>query len=190
MIEAYESQDSSEKSAISLSERAILSLRGCRERAASWAQVDFSDPYGPTRAVAFLLGDEIQGDVWAGARGSQLLSSSSGRIGLARRLLSGEKLSIEDGARWCGFDRATSFSALFSKVAMTSPHKYCRQVKRVSFEVYPTVALATPLRNHPTFSFSLGCAGEGRGTRCEPAGACCVVASCWDVAQRSVPVRL
>lgn len=61
---------------------------------------------------------------------------SSERIELAKRLLASQDMSIEEIAHRCGYERATSFSALFTKLVGVSPRTW-RSVAKVAFDDDP-----------------------------------------------------
>lgn len=61
---------------------------------------------------------------------------SSERIELAKRLLASQDMSIDEIAHRCGYERATSFSALFSKSVGVSPRTW-RSIAKVAFDDDP-----------------------------------------------------
>ena len=61
---------------------------------------------------------------------------SAERIELAKRLLASQDMSIEEIAHRCGYERATSFSTLFTKSVGVSPRTW-RSVAKVSFDDDP-----------------------------------------------------
>lgn len=61
---------------------------------------------------------------------------SSERIELAKRLLASQDMSIEEIAHRCGYERATSFSALFTKLVGVSPRTWL-SVAKVAFDDDP-----------------------------------------------------
>ena len=62
------------------------------------------------------------------------------RVERAKRLLASSELSVGQIARMCGFARATSFSALFSKRVGTPPRTF-RKLARVAFSDDPVRAV-------------------------------------------------
>ena len=61
---------------------------------------------------------------------------SSERIELAKRLLASQDMSIDEIAHRCGYERATSFSALFAKSVGVPPRRW-RSIAKVSFDDDP-----------------------------------------------------
>lgn len=61
---------------------------------------------------------------------------SSERIELAKRLLTDHDMSIDEVAHRCGYARATSFSALFTKLVGIPPRKW-RLIAKVAFDDDP-----------------------------------------------------
>lgn len=61
---------------------------------------------------------------------------SSERIELAKRLLTDHDMSIDEVAHRCGYARATSFSALFTKSVGIPPRKW-RSIAKVAFDDDP-----------------------------------------------------
>lgn len=69
---------------------------------------------------------------------------ASERVELAKRLLSDGEKSVEEVSALCGFEHATSFSALFSRLVGVSPRKW-RSLSRVMFEDDPESFVAGAL---------------------------------------------
>lgn len=61
---------------------------------------------------------------------------SAERIELSKRLLANQDMSIDEVAHRCGYERATSFSALFAKSVGMSPRRW-RSVAKVAFDDDP-----------------------------------------------------
>lgn len=80
---------------------------------------------------------------------------SSERIELAKRLLASQDMSINEIAHRCGYERATSFSALFAKSVGVPPRRW-RSIAKVSFDDDPeskmldAVASGRPRDDGPT----------------------------------------
>lgn len=75
---------------------------------------------------------------------------SSERIELAKRLLASQDMSIEEIAHRCGYERATSFSALFTKSVGVSPRTW-RSVAKVAFDDDPESKMLDAVANKETY---------------------------------------
>ena len=75
---------------------------------------------------------------------------SSERIELAKRLLASQDMSIEEIAHRCGYERATSFSALFTKSVGMPPRKW-RSIAKVTFDDDPESKLLDVLASRRSY---------------------------------------
>ena len=71
---------------------------------------------------------------------------SSERIELAKRLLADHDMSIDEVAHRCGYARATSFSALFTKLVGMPPRKW-RSIAKVVFDDNPESKMSDAVAN-------------------------------------------
>lgn len=71
---------------------------------------------------------------------------SSERIELAKRLLTDHDMSIDEVAHRCGYVRATSFSALFTKSVGIPPRKW-RSIAKVAFDDNPESKMSDAVAN-------------------------------------------
>ena len=75
---------------------------------------------------------------------------SAERIELAKRLLASQDMSIEEIAHRCGYERATSFSALFSKSVGMSPREW-RSIAKVAFDDDPESKMLDAIANRGAY---------------------------------------
>ena len=75
---------------------------------------------------------------------------SAERIELAKRLLANQDMSIDEIAHHCGYERATSFSALFTKSVGVSPREW-RSIAKVAFDDDPESKMLEAVANKETY---------------------------------------
>ena len=75
---------------------------------------------------------------------------SAERIELAKRLLANQDMSIDEIAHRCGYERATSFSALFTKSVGVSPREW-RSIAKVAFDDDPESKMLDAAANRGTY---------------------------------------
>lgn len=71
---------------------------------------------------------------------------SAERIELAKRLLASQDMSIDEIAHRCGYARATSFSAFFTKTVGVSPRKW-RSIAKITFDDNPESKMLDAVAN-------------------------------------------
>lgn len=85
---------------------------------------------------------------------------SSERIELAKRLLASQDMSIDEIAHRCGYERATSFSALFAKSVGVPPRRW-RSIAKVSFDDDPESKMQDAVASEGSRGDGLTMAVEG-----------------------------